>query len=89
MDEYADTQRRREAAFKGCEGIPTVALENGVVAGMFKLVALCALADTLVERKDDHILVPIEWWRVHFREPMDDLNATISAAAKTSPRRGR
>ena len=84
MDEYADTTQRREIAFKACEGLPTGALEQGVVAGMFKLVALCALTDHMSETKDGYLMVPIEWWRVHFREPMDELNAVTATAAKKS-----
>lgn len=73
---YDVDDRRRAAALAACEGIPTEALERGIVQELYKLAATMTMHDKMAERKDGNVVVS-EWiWDEHVRSAINRLNDT-------------
>ncbi len=74
VQSYENDDRRRAAALEACKGIPTEALERGIVAELYKLAAVCALAGVMSQRRDGWVVIPSGWWDEHIGEAKDRLN---------------
>lgn len=81
---YADTPQRREATYTACQGIPTAAIEAGVVKKMYAIIASFALADHLADRQHGSISFPENWWNEVFRRPMDELNEIMLTSGRSA-----
>lgn len=71
---YDVDDRRRAAALKAVEGLPTEWLERGIVNDLYKFTAVLALADRMSERVDGYVKTPTGWWDEYVRGGLDALN---------------
>ena len=74
---YTVDDRRRRAALEACDGLPTESLERGIVAALFKAVAMMALLDKMGERTATDISHPIHFWEAHVRSLINELNDMV------------
>lgn len=77
---YLVDDRRRTAAMAAVEGIPTEALERGIVQELYALYAVVALANHMLKRRDGSVLIPSGWWDAYIQCQLDALNVTCNPA---------
>lgn len=73
---YDVDDRRREAALKACDGLPTEALERGIIKELYTLAASMTVADKMALRKDGSVLIPAHLWEADVRGAINRLNET-------------
>lgn len=71
---YDVDDRRKMAALKAVEGLPTEWLERGLVNDLYQFVAVMALADKMSERVNGYVRTPSGWWDEYVRARLDALN---------------
>jgi hypothetical protein len=71
---YDVNDRRRVAALKACDGLPTEALEHGVIKELYSLAALMVVHDKMAERRDGSVVISEAIWQTHIRAAIDRLN---------------
>lgn len=74
---YDVDDRRRAAALKACEGLPTEALERGLVNELYILAMFTAVMDGMAERRDGCVLIPEHMWARDVRARINILNDCV------------
>lgn len=74
---YDIDDRRRDAALEACDGLPTEALERGIVKELYKLAAFLTVHDAMAPRERGNVVIP-EWiWADNIRGAINRLNLTV------------
>lgn len=74
---YDVDDRRRTAALKACDGLPTEALERGIVNELYKAIAYLRLMDHMAERRGGYVLLLERQWLEEVRARINVLNDTV------------
>lgn len=74
---YDVDDRRRAAALAACDGLPTEALERGIVQELYRLAAFITVHDAMAPREKGNVVIP-EWiWADNVKTSINRLNLTV------------
>ena len=73
---YEVNDRRRAAALAACDGLPTEALERGIIKELYKLAAVLVVADKMAMRINGIVRIPIHLWETDVCCALNRLNDT-------------
>lgn len=74
---YQIDDRRRSAALVACDGLPTEALERGIVKELYMLAAFIALMNKVADRHNGDLCIPTFMWEENVGAAMNRLNDTV------------
>lgn len=74
---YDVDDRRRAAALAACDGIPTEALERGIIKELYTIAGFLVVTDAMGERRDGYVLIPEHMWAADIRARINLMNDAV------------